>query len=263
MYYCLRKVDVSAVTYRVARNGKSMAKIKPIRRPSMGEMVCEQMKEYLLDGRWKAGDKIPSENELAQSFGVSRVTIREALLRLTSVGLLESRFAGANYVREITPGLNMAALVPAAYIDAKSYLEVIEFRQVVEAKTAGLAARRGDKRDVAELEEILERMHKYKDDPARFTAEDLEFHITLSRMSGNSLFIESMKAIQGVLESAIFRTVEAQGNREALMYHRAIIDAVASRDEKSAMRLTEEHVGDVYNRMEATLRNEKDKEESS
>ena len=226
-----------------------MEKIRPIERASVGEQVCRQMKTYLLEGRWKPGDKLPSENDLAQSFGVSRVTIREALLRLTSLGLLESRFGGGNYVCEITPGLNMNAIVPAAYLDTKSILEVIEFRQVVEARTAGLAARRAGEQDVKNLEEILGRMEKFKDDPKTFAEEDLNFHLEIAKITGNSLLIETLNVIRSLLSEAMQYTVRQRGNIQGLTYHRKLIDTIASHNWKETIRIMDEHIDDTYETM--------------
>lgn len=234
-----------------------MENIRPIRRPSVGEMVSDQLKEFLLDGRWKPGEKIPSENELAKSFGVSRVTIREALLRLASLGLLESRFGGGTYVREITPGLNMNALVPAAYLDPRSLLEVIEFRHVMETKTAALAARRATPEDVAELESTLARMERAGDDPGRFASEDLEFHLQLAKITKNSLIIESMNVIKGLLGQALARTIERQGRSRVLPFHRRIVNAVAAHDEEAAILAMDQHIENMYESMERQLKTEK------
>lgn len=239
-----------------------MNRIKPIKRPSVGEQVSSQLKEYLLEGRWQAGEKIPSENELAQSFGVSRVTIREAILRLTSLGLLESKFGGGTYVREFTPGINMNAIVPAAYLDNKSILDVIEFRQVVEAKTAGLAARRATEEDVSRLEEILAGMEKWKNDPQRFAEEDLGFHLELAKITRNSLLIETMNVIRSILSEAMFYAVQHRGHNQGLSFHRLLIDAIAKNDEQMTTRIMEEHIDDVHRTMEQWL-SQKENGESS
>ena len=216
-------------------------------------MVGDQLKEYLLEGHWKAGEKIPSENELAQSFGVSRVTIREALLRLTSLGLLESKFGGGTYVKKITPGLNLSPLVPVAYLGGESLLDVMEYRQVVETKTAGLAARRATAEDVAELEAILARMEKSKDSPEKFAEEDLNFHFQLALITKNSLLIETLNIIRSVLGRAMSYAIQQRGYSQGLYFHRLLIDAIAVHDEKQTMRIMEEHIDNVYETTRAQL----------
>lgn len=229
-----------------------MEMIRPIKRPSVGEQVCEQLKEHLFAGRWKPGEKIPSEHELAQAFGVSRVTIREAILRLSSLGLLESRFGGGTYVREITAGLNISPIVPAAYLDTKSILDVIEYRLVVEVRTAGLAALRATPENIAVLEETWKAMDRNKHDQRLFAEADLDFHLELSRITKNSMLIETLNVIRSVLSQVMYVAIQARGTR-GLHYHRLLIDAIAAHDERRAMDIMEEHITNVYKTLEKNM----------
>ena len=122
--------------------------IRRVHRTTISDQICEQMKQMILDRTWKPGQKVPSEGELAEQFGVSRASIREALLKLNAVGLLESRFSGGHYVREAGADICMNAILPIVYVSNNSVMEVLEFRQVVEARIAGLAARRAGTEDV-------------------------------------------------------------------------------------------------------------------
>ncbi len=232
-----------------------MEKIRPIKRPSVSEQVCDQMKEHLFEGRWKPGEKIPTENELARSFGVSRLTIREALLRLSSLGFLESRFGAGTYVREITPGLNLSPLIPVAYLDRKSILDVVEYRLVMEVKTAGLAARRATPEDIAVLEENWAAMDRAKGDPRRFAEVDLGFHLELAKITRNSLLIETQNIIRSILSQAMFEAIRQRGT-QGLRYHRMLIEAIRKNDEAETMRLMEEHINNVYNTMRDNLMQE-------
>lgn len=229
-----------------------MEKIKPLNRPSIGEQIGEKLKEYLLAGRWKPGEKMPTDNDLAESFGVSRLTIREALLRLTSIGLLESHYGGGTYVRKITPGLNMKTLVPVAYLDTKSILDVIEFRLVVEVRTAGLAARRATPEDIANLEATWIGMDQNKHNPTGFAEEDLAFHLELAKITDNSLLVETLNVIRAILSQTMQTAIRHRGTR-GLHYHRLMIDAIKAKDEKLTMDIMEEHLTNVYNTLEHNL----------
>ncbi|MEM1486106.1 FadR/GntR family transcriptional regulator [Oscillospiraceae bacterium PP1C4] len=231
-----------------------MEKIRPIQRTSVGEQISDQFKEFLIEGRWKPGDKIPSESELAEAFGVSRVTVREAILRVTALGLFESRFGGGTYVKEIDPGIYMNAVIPVAYLDTNSVLDVIEYRQVVEVKTAGLAARRANEQNIEDLESILLRMTKVKNDVEKFAEEDLNFHLEIAKITKNSLLIATMNVIKSALRAAMFRSIQYRGNEKGIAYHRRLIDSMKQHDEKETMRIMEEHIDDVYATMEKDLR---------
>ncbi len=225
-----------------------MERLRPIKRPSVSEQVCDQIKEHLFAGRWKPGEKIPTENDLARSFGVSRLTIREALMRLTSLGFLESRFGAGTYVKEITPGLNLSPIVPIAYLDSKSLLDVIEYRLVVEVRTAGLVAERATPADIAVLEENLATMARHQTDPRRFAEEDLNFHLELAKITRNSLLIETQNIIRSILSQAMFAAILQRGT-QGLISHRKIIDTIKTGDPKAAMNVMEEHITRVYNTM--------------
>lgn len=73
--------------------------IKPINKVNVSEQVFSQLKKAIVEGVWKPGDKIPSENELASSFGVSRMTVRQSLQKLIALGLIETKLGDGSYVR--------------------------------------------------------------------------------------------------------------------------------------------------------------------
>ena len=94
--------------------------IKPIKRVNVGEQVLLQLKKMLIDGEWAPGSKIPSENELAELFEVSRITVRQALQKLNALGLIETRLGDGSYVRNLDIGDSMNALIPFIYLGYQS-----------------------------------------------------------------------------------------------------------------------------------------------
>lgn len=219
--------------------------IKPIQRTSISDQICEQIKKLILDGTWKPGEKIPSETELAESFGVSRVSIREALLKLTAVGFLESRFSGGNYVREVGADIYLNAIAPLVYVGSNSLRDVLEFRQVVEAKQAGLAARRAKPEDVERLEVLVEDMEKAAGNLEAFSEADLRFHMELARITENSLLVACMQLIRDVLGENMQRLVSERGYESGISDHKKLIEAIKENDEKNATALMEYHVADI------------------
>jgi len=219
--------------------------IKPIRRMSISDQVCEQIKRLILEKSWKPGEKIPSETELAELFGVSRVSIREALLKLNAIGLLESRFSGGNYVREVGADIYLNAIVPIAYVGTDSLLEVLEFRQVVEAKQAGLAARKAKPEDVKKLEELLEAMKEAAGNLEAFSEADLRFHIELAHITQNSLLVACMELTKDILGENMQKLVGTRGYDSGIQDHRKIIEAIRKNDERKAMEIMENHLADI------------------
>lgn len=219
--------------------------IKPIRRTSISDQVCMQIKQLILDKDWKPGEKIPSETELAELFGVSRVSVREAILKLNAIGLLESRFSGGNYVREVGADIYLNAIIPAVYVSSNSLLEVLEFRQVMEAKVAGLAARKAKPEDVERLEEIHRDMVKEAGNLEGFSEADLRFHIELARITQNSLLVACMELIRDVLGENMQKLVAQRGYDSGINGHGEILEAIRENDEWKAIRLMDSHMADI------------------
>ena len=219
--------------------------IKPIRRTSISDQVSMQIKQLILDKDWKPGERIPSETELAELFGVSRVSVREALLKLNAIGLLESRFSGGNYVREVGADIYLNAIIPAAYVSSNSLLELLEFRQVMEAKQAGLAARKAKPEDVARLEEIHKDMVKNAGNLEAFSEADLRFHIELARITQNSLLVACMELIRDVLGENMHKLVAQRGYESGINDHRQILAAIRENDERRAIQVMDDHVADI------------------
>ena len=104
--------------------------IEPIKKSNVSEEVFEQMKTLISTGEWKAGEKIQSENDLAKTFGVSRVSIRAALGRLNALGLVVSKQGEGTFVGEATIETCMNSLLPMLIIDHTQLMDVYEFRRI-------------------------------------------------------------------------------------------------------------------------------------
>jgi GntR family transcriptional regulator, transcriptional repressor for pyruvate dehydrogenase complex len=223
--------------------------IRPIKKANISEQVFEQLKQQMLLGEWKQGDKIPSENELAALFGVSRVTVRQALQKLTVLGLIETKLGEGSFVKEVKPGMYMNNLIPMAYLGSKSLLDILEFRQAIEVKTAELATKRATDEDIKELEKIFERMIKHKDNGKRFSEADLDFHLKLAEMTKNSLIIETHNIIKEILSVAMQSIVDQLGNVRGLHYHKMLLEAIKEHDYQKTKKIMAQHVDDTYETM--------------
>ena len=111
-----------------------MEKLRLVRvqRSRVKNQVFEQMRERILDRTWQPGTKIPSENALAGALGVSRVSIREALHMLVSLGLLETRHGGGTFVRENTGESLLDPLLSSLVLEELDILHVLEYRKIAE-----------------------------------------------------------------------------------------------------------------------------------
>ena len=218
--------------------------LTPIKKESISEQVFEQMKQQILDREWMPGTKLPSEAELGAIFGVSRVTIRQALQKLAVIGLVETRFGEGSYIKQPDLGQQMkTALLPSAYLHPHNTGEVLEFRSTIEVETAGLAARRATAKDVARLKELLEhQMDASTRTVTSFAEDDMEFHMTIARSTGNALIIATYELLSEILNSTMYQTVRGFGFDGAMPYHKRLIEAIEARDEHQAILTMKAHM---------------------
>ena len=223
--------------------------VQPIKKTNIGNEIFEQLKEKLLHGEIKPGEKFPSENELADAFGVSRMTVRQAIQKLAVLGLLETKLGEGSYVREFSPGICMNQIIPVIFLGANSILEVLEFRTVVEGKTAELAALKATDSDISDLEESLNQMKQYKHDVKRFSEADLDFHYKLATITRNSILTKTYHIINDAMRMAMEQIVSVCGFSDGLHYHKLILDAIRDHDGATAKSIMTEHVEGTYQGM--------------
>lgn len=217
--------------------------IKPIKRVNVGEQVLQQMKNMLISGEWKAGDRLPSENELAELFGISRITVRQALQKLNALGLLETRVGEGTFVREAGMDACLNELVPAMYLGDWNDRQVIEYRLIIETGSAYLAAQRATDEHIRKLERLLAQMEEAAEakDNKRFAQKDLDFHNEIAVATGNPLLMKTNMILKGVLEYAMQKVIDRM-QYAGLTYHRKLIDAIRAHDAEGAQAIMREHI---------------------
>jgi GntR family transcriptional repressor for pyruvate dehydrogenase complex len=225
--------------------------LKPVRRSQVRDQVFEQLHAQIMSGTWKAGQKIPSETVLSRELGASRITIRECLQKLVTLGLLEARQGEGTFVREYAADMHLNQLYPLLALDRPAMRDVLEYRRIMEGGTASLAALRASREDITELERIYACMVESGEDMAAFARADLDFHLALARITLNPIIAKVNEIIRAILDSSMTTIVTALGVRDGLHYHRRIIDAIIDRDPVRAARLMEEHILRTIERLAA------------
>lgn len=216
--------------------------LKPIKKESVRGQVFWQLREQILRRTWPPGSKLPSENELSRTMGVSRVSIREGIQHLVSLGILQTRHGEGTFVRELSGQVHFNALIPLLVLDDIDILNVLEYRQIIERGTAALAAERATDQDLAEMEEVYDQMVRLRDNVAEFSRADLEFHLVLAKATGNPIIIKVNNVLRSILEVSMENIVTSLGMEDGLHYHRLIIDAIRARDAQAAESIMQEHV---------------------
>lgn len=197
--------------------------------PSFGkayQRISSQIAEAIRLGQLAKGDRLPNEKDLAEQYGVSRATAREALIALEVVGLVQARHGAGVFVASDPPEHGISTDLDCGPI------EINEARLLFEVETTALAARRADHVALRELEEQI-RLMDSDDDVA--IAADRAFHLGLARMSGNralSAVIEDLWEMRGTsrLYRHMLRRAQENGATPQQDEHRAIFEAVAAGD---------------------------------
>ncbi|NIP49902.1 MAG: FadR family transcriptional regulator, partial [Gammaproteobacteria bacterium] len=129
--------------------------LEPIRPKKISEEIVNQIKQLISSGELKPGDRIPSERELASLLGVSRPSVREAIMVLEAMGFLESRQGGGTYVKALTESSIMDPLAKLVEKrDPELLRSLAEVRMGLESWSAYLAAQRANEKDIAELRRL-------------------------------------------------------------------------------------------------------------
>lgn len=216
--------------------------LKRVKRQSVTDQVYDQLKAQVLRRVWLPGSKLPSEKLLSQRLGVSRVAVREGLQRLVSLGLLETRQGEGTFVCEYGAGNSMSALFPMLALNPTDVFQVLEYRRIMEKGTVALVAEKATDKDIAELKRGYAAMVERQRDISGFAREDLEFHLTLARVSGNPIILKVNSIIREILSVSMESIVQALGVRDGLDYHKRIIEAIEAHDTRLAESVMEEHI---------------------
>jgi GntR family transcriptional repressor for pyruvate dehydrogenase complex len=244
-------------------NVTHVQRFKPIRQPRISNEVCEQLKQAILLGQFKAGDRLPPERDLAAEFQVSRVAIREALRTLENSGFIVTRQGvnGGAYVTELTFGHITDAFLNLFLADKISIPELYHVRLLVEPEIARLAAKALTPGYAQRLKESLEA----EELPTSSLWEDIEkktaFHYILAEMSGNrfleAILRSSMKLTHKVIEVV---APEPYTPLHPAGMHRPVLEAILAADSEAASSAMEKHsieFGQNLMNMEKTFREKK------
>lgn len=222
---------------------KRLGWIRPLAEGRSFANVIEQFREAI-DGReLVAGDKLPSEPDLATMFGISRSVVREALKVLELSGYLEVRrgYGGGTFVCAASP--DEFAEVPPTVITSLTltFEQLVQVRLAIEPHAARLAANGGPSRPGVRSASVPNDTDGDDRRPARVLAANVDFHVDIARVADNPMFVSVLESLRPALYWAMRHAVEdPRWRREAMARHQGIVEAVASGDADLAAQLMEE-----------------------
>ena len=199
---------------------------------SLADQVFEHLETDILSGKYSKGESL-TESKLCAELGVSRTPIREALRRLEQEHLIE----------EAPKGMVVVG------IGEKDLADIFQIRAALEGKAAELAAKNHTEEQLNVVREALEFQEFYlgKQDPERIKSMDSRFHETIYRMSGSTIFYDVLMPLHKKILKYRKASVSDSGRAAAsVAEHRAIYEAIASKNGKLASKLVTEHLNNAY-----------------
>jgi DNA-binding FadR family transcriptional regulator len=212
---------------------------------SMVNDTANFLKKQIEEGALKPGEQLPSERTLQEILGVSRFTLREALAGLSALGIVEiAHGKGAFIAKEMSPSSLEDVFLPLfANQSIKNLIAFFEARMLIESEAARLCAKRRNKKDLQELQDIIRNSAGAIDDPNVFGELDFLFHKQISQIAGN-IFIEKM---MGCLNECIKKYLlvlanKPENRKRSLINHQNILEMIEKKDIATAGDVTRKHL---------------------
>ena len=225
-------------------------KLKPIKPKRISDQVFDQLRELIFRGEFKTGEKILTERELAEAFGVSRTSVRDAINKLVVMGLLEQKQGQGTFVR--SPGSGERSIL-GTMVESQgaSISDLLEVRRGLECNAAAMAATRGVEKDFQFMQKSIEEMQIEVDSGRLGSEADAAFHMAIAYATNNPLQVFIMKNFYDYLFTGIKVNLEGlykvPGNIDIILQqHKAIFEAIRSKDPQAAYQAMKRHIDFVY-----------------
>jgi GntR family transcriptional repressor for pyruvate dehydrogenase complex len=216
-----------------------------IKSVSIVDAIEGHLKTMIVNGELKPGQKLPSERELQDSLGVSRLPLREALARLQALGLIQIRHGKGSHVVETVSKTALSDVLIAFFPhqDAYRLRELVEARGLIESELSALASKRATEEDLERLESVVRSGKKAVRNHELFAEHDYTFHHEIALLADNSFLLLMHEALGPHIRS--FIKAYANSEKERLKAHsrnQALLKAIRSRDPQVAAQKAREHL---------------------
>ncbi len=225
----------------------------PIKTKKIYEEIVEQLKAMITRGELKPGDRLPSERDMAESLGVSRASVREALTTLEAIGILEIKSGEGTFVKQTSQAETFAPLALLLEVEHISVDQMMEVRRVLESEMAALAADRATPENLQKIEELLDLMKAARSIQEAVEA-DLRFHFAIALATQNTILLRLMNTIADLMHHT-FRSdrekiyTDVQMSRQIIAQHETIYLAIKDHNPQLARDKMLKHI----NYIEANL----------
>ncbi|AVO54246.1 FCD domain-containing protein [Ectopseudomonas mendocina] len=225
-----------------------------VRQRRLSDDIVEQLESMILEGTLRVGERLPAERLLAEQFGVSRPSLREAIQKLVAKGLLVSRQGGGNYVAESLGSTFSDPLILLLENKEDAQRDLLEFRHTLEGSCAFYAARRATDIDRQRLSEAFEALQDcYSRSSGKVTraeegAADARFHLAIAEASHNAVLLHTIRGLFSLLKRNVVTNIggmyaQREETREMLIkQHQALYEAIMEGRAEEARTLSNQHI---------------------
>jgi GntR family transcriptional repressor for pyruvate dehydrogenase complex len=224
----------------VLKSLKEVSLEKPV------DVIIRQIKELLVSGRLKPGDKLPPERKLSEQFAVGRTHVREALRKLEFYGILQTRPQSGTFVAGIGVSALKSLIADVLKIDSPSFLSLVETRVLLEEATIKLACQRRTKDDIRQLEASLNAYLEKAEAGIKAVDEDLLFHLTIAEASKNKVLKSLLLIIIPDIISnySVFKVCDTVSGK-ALNEHKQIFACIKEGNAEKGAAVMKKHLKGV------------------
>lgn len=218
------------------------------REPSLAARVTQELLDSIVEGRLRSGQRLPSERDLSEQFGVSRTVIREAVRGLQAKGVVEVRSGRGVEVAAVTSAQvteTFDLFVKGQQIKDNVLPDHIsEVREMLELRVVALACERGSVEDLQKVEAAFQAMEQAQS-TEDLADRDSDFHMAIAIATGNPLLVTLLESVNATIRSVRRESLRRAGRKsEAQIQHRAVLDGILARDTGAAVQAMSRHLDD-------------------
>ncbi|GAA4615639.1 FCD domain-containing protein [Saccharopolyspora hordei] len=217
--------------------------LRPLARPRLYEQVVQRLREHVAASGLRAGDRLPPERKLAEQLGVSRASVKQAIVVLEVQGLVEVRHGGGTYLRRESLDVEPVDELVAR---KRRLPDVLDAREALETKLAELAAQRRTGEDLAEIDAALADMRREIADGELGSEGDRRFHAAITAAAHSSLLADFMRTIATEIAESRQESLRQPGRPDkSLAQHERIAEAIRAGDARAAVTAMRRHLRTV------------------
>jgi len=220
--------------------------LKAVKKRRAYEDIVKQIRNLIEKGKFKQGDQLPTERELSEIFKVSRATLREAILSLETMKLVERRQGNGTYVIASSEGALVQPLAASLFHEKDDLIDIFSIRRIIEPEIAQLASENATPEEIDELEDILKEQEREVADGKNPIQTDTEFHHLLARMTKNRVLERLLPALVDLLSKTREEYLQTEERKQKSLHgHINILAAIKNGNGKAARHAMRRHLGDV------------------